>query len=128
MHHEFLYNSHQMKSSYRKYNYPGNTLDSLKNEEIEEKILQGDYEPSCTSVTHRRAKTIDYIFYSSKYLKLNQCKSLPTEEELRSEEGEENWQDNVKEMKFNPNQNYNGLPNTKWGSDHIPIMASFNFK
>jgi len=69
MHHEFLYDSHQMLSSYRKYNLPG--YNSLTNEEIEENILQGIYEPSCTSVTHRRAKTIDYIFYSSKYLTLD---------------------------------------------------------
>lgn len=52
---------------------------------------------------------------------------LITEEDARSEEGPEGWKDVAAKQGIATEGNCNGLPNSKWGSDHIPIMATFKF-
>ena len=114
----FLSNTHCMKSSYSNY-----LLN--QNKEQEEPEINGKYEPLTTSVTHKRSHTIDYIFYSYNYLRVDSLQKLPTEDELRSEEGDEDWKLKLKDFVFEKNKSYNGIPNSQWGSDHIPIAASF---
>ena len=58
---------------------------------------------------------------------------IPSEAELRSEEGPIDWlaanmgESDSGRLPCDLNGNLNGIPNSKQGSDHIPIMASFEF-
>ena len=113
----FLPDTHSMRSAYSDYRRPPGQVDSE---------LEGAYEPPVTSVTYRRAHTIDYIWYSAG-LQTTFLHPLPSEEALRSEDGPPHWKEKVvdTQIQWEDSCNYNGLPNSQWGSDHIPLMASF---
>eukprot|EP00012_Vannella_robusta_P000208 CAMPEP_0206183834 /NCGR_PEP_ID=MMETSP0166-20121206/869_1 /ASSEMBLY_ACC=CAM_ASM_000260 /TAXON_ID=95228 /ORGANISM="Vannella robusta, Strain DIVA3 518/3/11/1/6" /LENGTH=99 /DNA_ID=CAMNT_0053598755 /DNA_START=372 /DNA_END=668 /DNA_ORIENTATION=- len=99
-----------MRSSFANYK----KLKTFSGEELTGTDTSGEYEPEATTVTHRRARTIDYIFYSSSLLEVSSLQPLPSIEELREESGDPNWQSKVPELHFDPNTNYNGIPNSKW--------------
>jgi len=105
MNQSFLSSTHQMKSAY------------------------AEYQPLVpTSVSYRTSKHIDYIYFSSEQFEVRHLQTLPEETELRSECGPDNWQSRVPDMIFDENKNYNALPNSQWGSDHIPIAATLSLK
>ena len=98
-------------------------------------------EPPCTSVTNRRCWTIDYIFYSQAatllplsaapstppaphpLLRVTHTVPIPSEEELRSEEGPVGWSEDPRLKKAG--QIGQGIPNSKQPSDHVPLLARF---
>ncbi|RLN20330.1 hypothetical protein BBO99_00001508 [Phytophthora kernoviae] len=93
-------------------------------------------EPPHTTANFRRCWTIDYIWYSRHSLVPSRVLEIPSETELRAEEGPGNWfnrlamSDNLNRAGRLPsglNGNYNGIPNSIYGSDHVPIMAEFEF-
>jgi len=101
---------------------------------------EGALEPAHTTVTSRRCHTIDYIWYSPMHFLPRFLLEVPEEEALRKEDGPELWverenerivQDAKKKGKdpaeavFKSGCNYNGLPNSAFGSDHIPLLAIF---
>lgn len=55
---------------------------------------------------------------------------IPPEAELRSEEGPMDWlaatmgESDSGRLPCGLNGNHNGIPNSRQGSDHVPIMAS----
>ncbi|CAI5745756.1 unnamed protein product [Peronospora destructor] len=93
-------------------------------------------EPPHTTVNFRRCWTIDYIWYSKSSLVPSRILAIPPETELRAEDGPGNWfnrlamADNLDRSGRLPSGlhgNYNGIPNSVFGSDHVPIMAEFEF-
>jgi mRNA deadenylase 3'-5' endonuclease subunit Ccr4 len=107
-------------------------------------------EPPCTTATHRRCWTIDYIFYSQSatpllppaaasassassasspppaprpLLRVTHTHPLPSEAELRSEAGPEGWNED-EELKQS-GQILHGIPNSQQPSDHVPLFARF---
>jgi mRNA deadenylase 3'-5' endonuclease subunit Ccr4 len=70
-------------------------------------------EPPFTTVTSRRCHTVDYIWYSFKHIRLKQLLSFPSEESLREEK-----------LTGAP---CGGLPNSCQPSDHLSLMACFEF-
>ncbi|CEG36739.1 Glucose-repressible alcohol dehydrogenase transcriptional effector CCR4 and related proteins [Plasmopara halstedii] len=93
-------------------------------------------EPPHTTVNYRRCWTIDYIWYTKSSLVPSRVLAIPPESELRAEDGPGNWfnrlvmSDNVNRLGRLPSGlhgNYNGIPNSVYGSDHVPIMAEFEF-
>ena len=64
------------------------------------------YEPRYTNWTHEFKETLDYIVCSSPELQPTALLELPDESELGGDAG---------------------LPNTQWPSDHIALMAEFEF-
>ncbi len=100
-------------------------------------------EPQHTTVTSRRKETIDYIWYSEDLLRPTHLLEIPAEDVLRKEEGPEGWlareyerrvQQAEKEGKekgeVEPqlSTNLNGIPNSVFGSDHLPIAAIFDLQ
>ena len=89
------------------------------------------FEPPFTTVNYRRRWTIDYIWYSSNTLRASKLLKIPSEAELRREEGPPNWLavtmagDSSGRLPCGLNGNHNGIPNSVHGSDHVPIMAVF---
>jgi mRNA deadenylase 3'-5' endonuclease subunit Ccr4 len=111
---EYMENELSLKSAYRNYTNSSN-----------DKMNQGGkYEPPHTTVNYKRCQTIDYIWHSNNLQPIELLK-LPIENELRSENGPDGWQDKVNASLLNKTNN-NGIPNSKYGSDHIPLMAQFN--
>lgn len=93
-------------------------------------------EPPHTTVNFRRCWTIDYIWYSQHTLVPRRILDIPSEAILRSEEGPANWfnrlamEDGYSRSGRLPTGlqgNHNGIPNSQFGSDHVPIMAEFEF-
>ncbi|CAI5705276.1 unnamed protein product [Peronospora effusa] len=93
-------------------------------------------EPPHTTVNFRRCWTIDYIWYTKSSLVPSRVLAIPPETELRAEDGPGNWfnqlamTDNLNPSGRLPSGlhgNYNGIPNSVFGSDHVPIMAEFEF-
>ncbi|OQS06614.1 hypothetical protein THRCLA_01343 [Thraustotheca clavata] len=106
-----------MKSAYANYRALEATPDA-PTEDINE--------PLHTTVNYRRCWAIDYIWYTVDSLKPQAILEIPSEDELRAEDGPEGWHEVAQ---LDPTvKNYNGIPNSKYGSDHVPIMASFIFK
>ncbi|KAH7492067.1 hypothetical protein PRIC1_002459 [Phytophthora ramorum] len=106
------------------------TLRSLKVEEGKKA------EPPHTTVNFRRCWTIDYVWYSKSSLVPSRVLEIPPEGELRAEDGPGNWfnrlalADSLNRSGRLPSGlhgNYNGIPNSVFGSDHVPIMAEFEF-
>jgi hypothetical protein len=104
----------------------------------------GDYEPAHTTLNYKRAWTIDYIWHSSYVLKKGGTErdeasgklhpqlvgilEIPSEDNLRSEEGPSGWVEKEKshgEPLLDPTKNNNGIPNSVYGSDHVPLLATF---
>lgn len=95
------------------------------------------YEAPHTTYNYKKGgSTIDYIWYSD-HLKLVGLLELPSVEELQSESGPIGWVDRVNEAYLregkqpkilDPSRNNNGIPNSKFSSDHIPILASFRYQ
>lgn len=85
-----------------------------------------EYEPPFTTITHKRAIPVDFIWYSTNQLQVKALSQIPTEEELRAEEGPTGWKTKYfgTEDKV-PEGNFNGIPNSQWASDHLPILAKF---
>lgn len=93
-------------------------------------------EPLHTTVNYRRCWTIDYIWYSQSSLVPSKILDIPDESVLRSEEGPPNWLNRLAlsdsynksgRLPSGLNGNHNGIPNSRLGSDHVPIMAEFQF-
>ncbi|KDO34289.1 hypothetical protein SPRG_19107 [Saprolegnia parasitica CBS 223.65] len=83
-------------------------------------------EPPHTTVNYRRCWAIDYIWYSEETIKAQAILPIPTEAELREEDGPDGWHAIAQ---VDPTlRNYNGIPNSKHGSDHVPIMAQFTLR
>ncbi|KAI9922567.1 hypothetical protein PsorP6_000090 [Peronosclerospora sorghi] len=106
------------------------SLQSLKFEEGKKA------EPPHTTVNFRRCWTIDYIWYSKSSLVPSRILEIPTESQLRAEDGPVNWfnrlsiSDSLNRSGRLPSGlhgNYNGIPNSVFGSDHVPLMAEFEF-
>ena len=108
----------------------------------ESSYAAGGKEPPCTTATHRRCWTIDYIFYSHsatqlptstaavdtqpnpiQLLRVTHTNPLPTESDLRSESGPAGW--NEDERLKRTGQIQEGIPNSKQPSDHVPLFARF---
>ena len=64
-------------------------------------------EPPFTNVTHDFVGTLDYIFYTDDTLAPLSLLELPSEKECRNK--------------------YGGLPNTQCSSDHVALMAEFQW-
>ena len=92
-------------------------------------------EPHCTTVNYRRCWSIDFVLYSCHQLAPVGLMRLPTEEELRSEIGPDGWDVAVNQRrektKTDPPldlaRNNSGIPNSHHGSDHIPVVADFDW-
>lgn len=93
-------------------------------------------EPPHTTVNFRRCWTIDYIWYSQSNLVPYKILDIPSEETLRQEEGPLNWfnrlamSDSYSKSGRLPSGfqgNHNGIPNSRFGSDHIPLMTELEF-
>ena len=108
----------------------------------ESSYAAGGKEPPCTTATHRRCWTIDYIFYShsatqlptsaaavhtqptpAQLLRVTHTNPLPSESDLRSEAGPVGW--NEDERLRRSGQIQEGIPNSKQPSDHVPLFARF---
>lgn len=123
------------KSAYGMYKQ--NALSSGVHDEASLKIETGKKdEPPHTTVNYRRCWTIDYIWYSQSSLVPAKVLDIPDESVLRSEEGPADWlnrlalSDSYSKLGRLPSGlhgNHNGIPNSKFGSDHVPIMAEFEF-
>ena len=114
---QYMENDMAFKSAYRNYNGTNAAINRL-----------GVNEPPHTTVNYKRCQTIDYIWHSPN-LEPTALLEIPSEEELRSESGPPGWEDAVNKEKgkciLKPSSNNNGIPNSRYGSDHIPIMARF---
>lgn len=93
-------------------------------------------EPPHTTVNFRRCWTIDYIWYSKSSLVPSRVLEIPPESVLRSEEGPPDWLNRIARsdsyskagrLPSGLHGNHNGIPNSKFGSDHVPILAEFEF-
>lgn len=99
----FLSNlKYRMRSSYDIYN----------SKDIE-KEHGSNFEPLFTTITHKRCETIDYIWYSEGHFQVSQLLEIPNEKELR-------------EIQVESYKGLSGIPNSKYGSDHLPIQAILN--
>jgi len=109
-----------------------------------------DHEVAYTSVNYKRKWTIDYIFYTHDRLKVTHLLEVPSLEGLQEEDGPEGWvaSENDKLRKafeekrkkdptvneatglrlIDETKNNNGIPNSLFGSDHIPVLAVFAFE
>ncbi|OQR92087.1 hypothetical protein ACHHYP_04109 [Achlya hypogyna] len=113
----FLQPTASMKSAYANYCALPGTPDGSSDD---------CNEPPHTTVNFRRCWTIDYIWYSEATLRPQALLPIPTEAELREEDGPDGWHETAK---VDPAlRNYNGIPNSKHGSDHVPILAQFAFR
>jgi len=83
-------------------------------------FVQGGEEPLFTNYTTRFKGTLDYLWYSKHHLRPMSVLAVPSEDDLfgRAESGD-GAGDKRKSMY--------GLPNTTWPSDHIPMVAEFEF-
>ncbi|TMW66426.1 hypothetical protein Poli38472_004191 [Pythium oligandrum] len=93
-------------------------------------------EPPHTTVNFRRCWTIDYVWYSQNTLVPTRILDIPSEAALRSEEGPADWFNRLAMLDSYSKSgrlptgfqgNHNGIPNSQFGSDHVPIMAEFEF-
>lgn len=66
-------------------------------------------EPKFTSITRDFKGSLDYILYSTDFLAPSGALELPDESEVRR-------------------KNNSGLPNDIWSSDHVALMAEFQFR
>jgi len=89
------------------------------------------FEAPYSTVNYRRSWTIDYCWYSQS-LTLTHLLEIPPERELRLEPGPDDWIQKENDQRKNSGkplldetQNLNGIPNSKHGSDHIPLLAVF---
>ena len=127
--------SEQFRSAYDRYRSSA----SLPASSADAKDADGELgrdEPPHTTVNFRRCWAIDYIWYSSSNLVSSRVAKIPSEEELRSEEGPPGWinrlamLDSYSKLGRLPSGlqgNHNGIPNSRFGSDHVPIMAELEF-
>ena len=96
-------------------------------------------EPEYTTYNFKRAWTIDYIFYSQTSLGLDALLSLPPTDDMIAEDGPPGWLEPLLDdpdalQKYPRVAQYgqdqpsllNGIPNTVYGSDHLPITAVFS--
>ena len=121
----------RMRSAYDIYgHYKGNGDEINVAEEEQYGKL---FEPPFTTINFKRCWTIDYIFYSSKYLTTTGVLEIPSEEHMRRYTGPPGWVEKVNASKKRKGQslldttkNNNGIPNGEFGSDHLPVMASFD--
>ena len=67
------------------------------------------HEPACTNISHDFKNTLDYICYSSSELKPTALLELPCTLDILGGDMSR------------------GLPNAAWPSDHIALMAEFQF-
>eukprot|EP01135_Chromosphaera_perkinsii_P006851 Nk52_evm6s621 gene=Nk52_evmTU6s621 len=121
----------RMRSAYDIY---GN-FDGIKEEIVieDESACGKEFEPPFTTCNFKRCWTIDYIFYSSKYLSVSGILEIPQEEHVRRYAGPPGWTKLVNASRSRKGQkaldltkNNNGIPNGEFGSDHLPILATFD--
>jgi len=121
----------RMRSAYDVY--------TLVKESRLEAIQRGEhgaeYELPYSSINFKRQHTIDYIWYSEDLFELNSLLDIPSEVELKQDEGPPNWVNLENEKRtqsqqtlLDLQQNHNGIPNSRFGSDHIPLLAVFREK
>jgi len=101
------------------------------------------------SVTFKRACTLDHILFAPRDgaasgggdrggaaagLALRALLQIPAEATLRADDGPTGWLADVNRTldahglpRLSPELNHNGLPNREFASDHIPLMAVFEF-
>jgi CCR4-NOT transcription complex subunit 6 len=114
-----------MRSAYGVYKL------AIEKGEVDEQCRGGpEFEPDHTTVTYKRSWTIDYIWYSHSTLRLTHLLEIPPKEALQMEDGSAGWIDRFNEKlepqeQLDKQKNYNGIPNSVFGSDHLPIMAVF---
>lgn len=80
------------------------------------------HEPLFTSVTHRRLSTIDYIWHSGN-MRVDAIREMPAFTAVAAEPGPPEW-----EQASSHNEciiSEHGIPNSQFGSDHLPIKAEF---
>nr|CCA20442.1 conserved hypothetical protein [Albugo laibachii Nc14] len=120
----------EFRSAYRYYRLnemaQSSSVSSMKEE------IVGEFEPPHTTVNYRRCWTIDYIWYSSSNLVPCRILEIPSEAVLRAEEGPPGWFERLAHLdtfqKSGRKQgSQNGIPNSKCGSDHIPLFAELEF-
>eukprot|EP00735_Rhodelphis_limneticus_P004450 TRINITY_DN16035_c0_g1::TRINITY_DN16035_c0_g1_i1::g.13814::m.13814 TRINITY_DN16035_c0_g1::TRINITY_DN16035_c0_g1_i1::g.13814 ORF type:complete len:439 (-),score=42.81,sp/A8MS41/CCR4D_ARATH/26.71/1e-27,Exo_endo_phos/PF03372.18/5.6e-18 TRINITY_DN16035_c0_g1_i1:438-1676(-) len=95
---------------------------------------EGLYEPQFTAFNFRRSQTIDYIWFTKGSMDVVALLELPAEDELRKESGPEGWVGRVNQELHRKgrallplDKNLNGIPNSQYGSDHLPIAAILQF-
>lgn len=134
---EYMEKELSFKSAYRNYanindnnNCDINNGDDNNGDNNNDVANGGKNEPPHTTVNYKRCQTIDYIWHSNNLLPI-ELLEIPSEDLLRAEDGPDGWLDAVNESLgdglLNKSSNNNGIPNSKFGSDHIPIMARFVF-
>jgi mRNA deadenylase 3'-5' endonuclease subunit Ccr4 len=123
-------------SAYAQYkkNLQAFSVDS--NDEVVTSDTSEMNEPPHTTVNYRRCWTIDYIWYSNRHMVPRRILDIPSEDILRSEEGPPGWfnrlamSDSFNRLGRLPtglHGNHNGIPNSQFGSDHVPLMTEFEF-
>eukprot|EP00128_Syssomonas_multiformis_P001305 Colp12_sorted_trinity150504_noHs@25422 len=126
----------EMRSAYDCYSLQDGSAPHVP-KPLHEAIAAGVYEPPHTTVTHRRRWTIDYIWYSTTELTPLHVLEIPSEDYLRVEDGPEGWIENYNQEVSQQRKargvlasgkRHTGIPNSKHGSDHLPIAAVFAFK
>ena len=127
----------KMRSSYEIYQI----LEEQESKKKEEKLIFQSFnfnkktpkgEPVFTSHNVLRSCTLDYIFYNSLSLNLVSLLKLPSIDLVESEDGPSGWFESYSQS-LSPleSQNLlkrNGIPNSLFPSDHLPILAVFEYK
>ncbi|KAF0699356.1 Aste57867_10072 [Aphanomyces stellatus] len=123
MENNFLSHAATMKSAYASYRLADGTASTS---ELDAHVSN---EPPHTTVNYRRCWTIDYIWYSQEHMTPTSILEIPSEEDLRAEDGPPGWKTGVTDIpQAELCLNHNGIPNSQHGSDHVPILATFAFK
>jgi mRNA deadenylase 3'-5' endonuclease subunit Ccr4 len=90
------------------------------------KIENGaSYEPPYTTFNFKRNETIDYIFYNNHAFQVKSLGEIAPLEIVSSEEGPSEW---INSEQFKNLQNKNGIPNSIFPSDHLPIFCVLQLK
>ena len=127
--------NYKMRSSYDIYN--SKNIDIDYNKDTDDNEMNGNeelygykFEPLFTTLNFKRCETIDYIWYSEKEFKVIELLKIPNKEELTNENGPTNWIKSIDKEKFDLNEfeNNNGIPNSKYSSDHVIIQSIFHFQ
>ena len=85
------------------------TMQSPALEQLRSRLDKSFHEPVCTNISHDFKNTLDYICYSTAELEPTALLELPCTLDILG--------GNIS----------SGLPNAVWPSDHIALMAEFQF-
>lgn len=120
----------EFRSAYRWYCV--NELARHSKISITKEETVGEFEPPHTTVNYRRCWAIDYIWYSSSNLVPSRILEIPSEAVLRAEGGPPGWFERLAHLDTfqksgREQESQNGIPNSKCGSDHVPLLAELEF-